>query len=71
MVSDSDQLIPLSEAANLYPLSHAQLRLLARTGRLAAVKIGRDWLTTRQAVEGYLRDHEARSHDPHKHRRSC
>jgi len=33
--------------------SQEYLSLLARTGRLEAVKRGRNWVTTRRAVEAY------------------
>ncbi len=66
---DRESLIPLTEAAARYPLSQSHLQLLARTGRLQAVKLGRDWFTTPEAVETYLADSELRSKDPHKHKR--
>lgn len=49
-----DKLIPLSEAAELSGLSQPHLALLARQGKLWAKKIGRDWLTTEDAVREYL-----------------
>jgi excisionase family DNA binding protein len=58
--------MPLSEAATRFGLSHSHLRLLARTGRLAAVKLGRDWFTTPEAVAAYLADEALRSRNPHK-----
>jgi hypothetical protein len=45
-----------SDLARLFPtyltkaLSASHLRLLARTGRLKAQKLGRDWFTTEAAV---------------------
>ncbi len=45
--------IPLREAAEGISYSQEYLSLLARTGRLEAVKKGRNWLTTRQAVRAY------------------
>jgi excisionase family DNA binding protein len=59
----------LREAAAVSGLSASHLRLLARTGRLEATKLGRDWFTTRAAVLAYLADEGARSNDPGKHRR--
>jgi excisionase family DNA binding protein len=64
-------LISLKEAAVLTGLSHSHLRLLARQGRIEAVKMGRDWFTTEKAVSTYLKDEELRTHDPHKYRRSA
>ena len=45
-----ERLISLKEAADRFPLSYSQLRRLARTGRLAATKLGRDWFTTPEDV---------------------
>lgn len=48
-----DSWIPLREAAVNTPYSQDYLSLLARTGRLEAIKRGRIWYTTRQAVKAY------------------
>ncbi len=45
--------IPLREAAEGTPYSQEYLSLLARTGRIEAVKRGRVWYTTRELVEQY------------------
>lgn len=45
--------IPLREAAKGTPYSQEYLSLLARLGRLDAVKLGRVWHTTRAAVQEY------------------
>jgi Fic family protein len=45
--------ISLSEAAAGTRFSQEYLSLLARTGRLEAVKHGRNWVTTRRAVRDY------------------
>lgn len=66
---ETEPLIPLTEAAARYPLSQSHLQLLARTGKLRAVKLGRDWFTTAEAVEAYLADSALRSKDPRKHTR--
>lgn len=47
--------ISLREAAQGTPYSQEYLSLLARIGRLEAVKRGRNWYTTRRAVDTYLR----------------
>lgn len=57
--SDSDQptldeLVSLREAAELSGLSASHLRLLASRGDIWGMKLGRDWVTTAQAVEEYL-----------------
>ena len=65
----SDELISLAEAAAMSGLSLKHLGLLARQGRLKARKIGRNWVTTKQAVADYVRDSVMRSRDPYKSRR--
>ncbi len=65
---DEEELIPLSEAAAISGLSVKHLGLLARQGKLRARKIGRNWVTTREAVAEYLRDSFKRSKDPYKHK---
>lgn len=45
--------ISLTQAAEGTPYSQEYLSLLARKGRLEAIKRGRVWLTTRQAVTDY------------------
>jgi len=49
-----DELIPLSQAAELSGLSQPHLALLARRGELWATKVGRNWVTTKEAVREYL-----------------
>ncbi len=46
--------LPLREAAKFTPYSQDYLSLLARTGRLEAMKRGRVWHTTRRALAIYL-----------------
>jgi hypothetical protein len=48
------ELISLAEASDLSGLSHGHLALLIRRGDLWGRKIGRDWVTTKQAVLEYL-----------------
>ncbi|MEK7583230.1 MAG: helix-turn-helix domain-containing protein, partial [Patescibacteria group bacterium] len=48
------QFISLTEAAQGTPYSQEYLSLLARRGKLTAKKIGRNWFTTRAAVQEYL-----------------
>lgn len=50
----SGKLISISQAAKLTPYSAEYLSLLARKGKLASVKISRDWLTTEEAVKEYV-----------------
>lgn len=49
-----DELISLREAAKLSDLSPSQLRLLASRGDIWAMKLGRNWVTTAQAVKEYM-----------------
>ena len=64
-----EELISLSEAAAKSGLSIKHLGLLARTGKLRAQKIGRNWVTSRRAVEEYVRDSFKRSKDPYKNQK--
>ena len=50
-----DRWIPLRLAAEGTPYSQEYLSLLARKGRLEAIKRGRNWVTTRRSVEEYRR----------------
>jgi Fic family protein len=52
--SAEDVWIPLREAAVESPYSQEYLSLLARKGRLEARKKGRNWFTTRKAVQDYI-----------------
>jgi hypothetical protein len=49
-----DELISLSEAAELSGFTTRHLRYLAVNGELWAKKLGRNWFTTTQAVQEYL-----------------
>ena len=49
-----EELISLREAAGLSGLSLGHLGLLIRRGELWGKKIGRNWVTTAQAVREYL-----------------
>jgi len=48
--------ISLSEIAKTTPFSAKYLNLLARQGKLEAYKEGRDWLTSKEAIERYLKN---------------
>lgn len=48
------KLISLTDAASFSGLSSGHLRLLVSRGILWGTKIGRNWVTTREAVEEYL-----------------
>jgi len=47
-------LISLREAAKISGLSQPHLSLLIRQGKLWGEKIGRNWVTTKQAIRDYL-----------------
>ena len=49
-----DELITLSEAAEMSGFTTRHLRYLAENSELWAKKLGRNWFTTTQAVEEYL-----------------
>jgi excisionase family DNA binding protein len=49
-----EELISLEEAAKLSGLTADHLRRLVRQGDLWGKKIGRNWVTTEQAVKEYL-----------------
>jgi excisionase family DNA binding protein len=51
---DLEDLISLREAAELSGLSAGHLRLLVRQGKIWGIKLGRNWVTTAQAVQKYL-----------------
>lgn len=51
--SSKEQWIPLSQAAEGTSYSQEYLSLLARQGRIEAIKRGRNWYTTRKAVKEY------------------
>lgn len=50
-----DELISLSEAAEISGLSPSQIRLLVSRGVIWGKKLGRNWFTTAQAVKNYLK----------------
>jgi len=52
---DDEEYISLAEASKICPYSQEYLSLLARKGKLETIKLGRNWVTTRKAVEEYVR----------------
>jgi hypothetical protein len=50
-----DELITLSQAGLLSGLSPSHLRLLVSKGDIWGTKLGRNWFTTAQAVNEYLK----------------
>lgn len=53
-----ERYLPLSEISKKTPYSAKYLNLLARQGKLEAYKKGRNWLTTKEAVERYRKDRQ-------------
>jgi len=49
-----DELMSLSEAAKQTEISASHLRLLVRKGEVWGRKMGRNWVTTKAAVDRYL-----------------
>lgn len=49
-----EDLISLHEASEFCHISESQLRLLVGSGKIWGRKIGRNWVTTRRAVEDYV-----------------
>jgi excisionase family DNA binding protein len=66
---EDERLISLTEAAAQSKLSATHLRHLAESGKLRARKIGRNWVTSTEALAEYLKDPSARSKDPYKNKR--
>ena len=54
-----DCLLTLSQASEICSLSQDHLRRLAEQGKLKADKIGRNWVTTKEAVVEYLQNRRA------------
>ena len=52
-IKPTEAWIPLREAAQGTPYSQEYLSLLARLGRIEAIKRGKVWYTTRQAIQTY------------------
>lgn len=51
---------PLSEISKQIPYSEKYLNLLARLGRIEAHKEGRNWVTTIEAVNNYIKGRQRR-----------
>jgi len=63
MVSDGLEnihLISLREASEISGLSSDHLRLLAEQGIIDAKKIGRNWVTTKEALSDYIKKRRPR-----------
>jgi len=51
---DTEELLSLAELAKDSKYSQAYLSLLARQGKLSAMKLGRNWLSSKKAVDEYI-----------------
>ena len=51
-----EKFVSLTEISKTTPFSAKYLNLLARQGKLEAHKEGRDWLTSKEAIERYLKN---------------
>ena len=55
---NDEEYISLAEASKLCSYSQEYLSLLARRGKLESIKTGRNWVTTRKAIKGYISAHK-------------
>jgi hypothetical protein len=61
-----DDLISLSKAAKISGLTQPHLALMIRREKLWGMKIGRNWITTEQAVQEYLASYRKPGPKPRK-----
>ncbi|MFZ5559417.1 MAG: hypothetical protein ACOZAL_01325, partial [Patescibacteria group bacterium] len=52
-INNKNEYISLQKAAEIYNCTQKHMNLLARQGRLKAVKLGRNWFTTREWLKDY------------------
>ena len=50
----TSKFISVTEASDISGLTPGYIRRLLRQGRIEGVRVGRDWLTTEEAVRDYL-----------------
>jgi excisionase family DNA binding protein len=50
----TSRLISVTEASQISGLTTSFIRRLLREGRIEGVKIGRNWLTTEEAIQDYM-----------------
>jgi len=55
-IQTSEKLFTLSELSSQTPYSSKYLNLLARTGKLESTKHGRIWMSSKEAVERYIKE---------------
>lgn len=67
-MQEGGKLISLSQAAEIVGVDPSTLRRAAQAKRLAAQKIGRDWVTTLRAVKAWYANEEYHRFAPKKYR---
>ena len=60
MAEEIGALVPIGRIAKETPYSADFLRQLARSGKLRAYKLNRDWMTTPVAILDYIRSQQRR-----------
>jgi hypothetical protein len=50
-----EDLISLTDAAQISGFTTSHLRLLVSTGEVWGIKLGRNWFTTEEAINAYLK----------------
>ena len=55
-----NDLISLKQASEISGLSHDHLRRLAEQGKIDSKKIGRNWITTKDAITKYMEQKKPR-----------
>lgn len=58
-VENKEKLISLFEAAKYCSYSQAYLGKLAKEGKLEAIKLKRNWMTTKEAIMRYIKEHKS------------
>ncbi len=60
----TSRLISVAEASRISGLSASFIRRLLQNGVMEGVKVGRNWLTTREAIREYLATERRRGPKP-------
>lgn len=61
-----NNLISLNEASTISGLSIVHLRHLVSEGKLWGKKIGRNWVTSKEAIEKYIKEEKKPGRPPKK-----
>jgi excisionase family DNA binding protein len=65
----TSKLISVTEASKISGLTSSFIRRLVSTRVIEGIKIGRNWLTTQEAVEAYLKQDRRRGPKPKREKR--